>query len=82
VKAKNKLIRKQSHVRLMKVAALCGTNAFNRSKVAALRSSEGVLRCIVMARSYLHCVVPLKGRNVWKSSTTQNESTYRFLNSS
>jgi len=81
VKAKNKLIRKQSHARLMQVSALCSTHAFYRSKATALRSTESVLRYTVMAWSYLHCVVPLKWCSVWKSSTTQNESTYRLMNS-
>jgi len=72
VKAKNKLSRKQSHARLMQVATLCGTYAFYRSKVWALRSTERILRCTVMASSYLHCVIPLKWRSVWKSSTSLN----------
>jgi len=64
----------------MQVAALCGTHAFYRSKVQALGSTEIFLRCTIMASSYLHCVVRLKWRSVWKYSTKQNESTYRLLN--
>jgi len=82
VKAKNKLIRKQSHARLKQVAALCGTHAFYRSKATALSSTERVLCCTLIAWSYLHYVVPLKWRSVWKSSAAQNESTSRILNSS